>query len=329
MTAAPRRYVVVGAGAVGGTIGGRLALAGRDVLLVARGAHGEAVRRSGLRLRDPGGESTVPIACVATPAEVAWREGDVAVLATKVQQAAVALDDLAAAAPPSTPVLCATNGLEGERLALRRFANTYAIVVMLPAEHLQPGVVTAYSAPVLGTLDIGRYPNGADELAADVATDFEAAGFASRADADVMRRKRQKLFLNLANVLEAACGRGTDVGDLYATARAEAEAAMRAAGLTWASDEEDRARREESGMGMRPVAGERRQGGSTWQSLARGTGETEADYLNGEIVLLGRLHGVPTPVNAMLQRVARELATSGEPPGSRTPADLRRACSAN
>jgi 2-dehydropantoate 2-reductase len=73
---------------------------------------------------------------------------------------------------------------------------------------------------------------------------------------------------------------------------------------------------------MRRVAGERRGGGSTWQSLARGTGETEADYLNGEIVLLGRVHGVPTPVNELLQQLARELATSGAAPGSVDPDDL-------
>lgn len=42
----------------------------------------------------------------------------------------------------------------------------------------------------------------------------------------------------------------------------------------------------------------------------------ESDYLNGEVVLLGRLHGVPTPVNALLQRLANELARTGAPPGS-------------
>ena len=73
---------------------------------------------------------------------------------------------------------------------------------------------------------------------------------------------------------------------------------------------------------MRRIDGERRGGGSTWQSLARGTGRVETDLLNGEIVLLGRLHGVPTPVNALLQDVANELARTGAPPASLTEADL-------
>jgi 2-dehydropantoate 2-reductase len=290
---------------------------------VARGAHGEAIRSGGLRLREPDRDELLAIDCVPSPAEIAWSGDEVVVLATKVHQAVVALDDLADAAPAGVAVVCATNGLEGERLALRHFDSVYAMVVVLPAEHLEPGLVTAYGVPVPGILDVGRYPSGVDDRAAAIAADLAAAGFASRPDADVLRKKRAKLLLNLANVLEAACGPGADTADLWAAARAEAEAAMRAAGLAWASDEEDTARRVETGLRLRTVGGERRAGGSTFQSLARGTGDTEADYLNGEIVLLGRLHGVPTPVNAMLQRVARDLALRGAPPGSLTVDDLR------
>jgi 2-dehydropantoate 2-reductase len=314
---------VVGAGAIGGTIGGRLHQAGRDVVLVARGAHGDAIRAGGLLLRDPDGEARLVVECELAPRDVAWRDDDVVVLATKTQQAEAALRDVAVAAPSSVAVVCATNGLEAERIALRRFARVYGMTVMLPAEHLAPGVVTAYSAPVTGILDVGCHPAGADGLATAIADDLEAASFASQADPDIARRKRTKLLMNLANVLQAACGDGVDVGDLWQAARGEATACFEAAGLAWASDEEDAARRAESGLGMRPVGGERRGGGSTWQSLARATGETEADFLNGEVVLMGRLHGVPTPVNALLQQVARELALAGAPPGSLTPEELR------
>ena len=54
---------------------------------------------------------------------------------------------------------------------------------------------------------------------------------------------------------------------------------------------------------------------STAQSLARRTGAVEVDYLNGEIVLLGRLHGVATPVNLALQSVLGHAAASGIEPG--------------
>ena len=61
---------------------------------------------------------------------------------------------------------------------------------------------------------------------------------------------------------------------------------------------------------------------SSWQSLARGTGSIEADYLNGEIVFLGRLHGVPTPVNLLLQRTAAQAAREGRAAGSMTVEEL-------
>ena len=51
---------------------------------------------------------------------------------------------------------------------------------------------------------------------------------------------------------------------------------------------------------------------------------TEIDYLNGEIVLLGRLHGVPTPINAGLQSVANRMAREGAAAGSMSEAELER-----
>ena len=48
----------------------------------------------------------------------------------------------------------------------------------------------------------------------------------------------------------------------------------------------------------------------------------ETDWLNGEVVRLGRLTGVPTPVNAMLQRETWRLVSEGGEPGSRRPTDL-------
>ena len=55
---------------------------------------------------------------------------------------------------------------------------------------------------------------------------------------------------------------------------------------------------------------------------SRGTGTVEADYLNGEIVLLGREHGVPTPVNDVLQRTANAFARERREPGSMSVAEL-------
>jgi 2-dehydropantoate 2-reductase len=315
-----RRWVVVGAGAVGGTIGGRLHQSGAEVVLVARGAHGAAIQERGQRLLDPDAEALIRVPCVERPAELDWRAGDVVLLATKTQDAAAALDAVAGRAP-DVPVVCATNGLEAERLALRRFPDVHAILVMLPSIHLEPGVVEALSVPCTGILDVGLATGGHDEVDADLAAALRAATFASEPRPDIMRRKRTKLLLNLANVIEAACGPDAAYGEVFAAARAEGTAVLDAARLPYASEQEDRERRGDLIRIRRPPGG-RRAGGSTWQSLARGTASSEVDYLNGEVVLLGRLHNVPTPVNAALQRLGRELVVTGAAPGSMTAAEL-------
>ena len=135
--AGPMRYVVIGAGAIGGTIGGRLAEAGREVVLVARGAHLAALRKSGLRLDDPERSRTLRLPAVGGVGEVGWRTGDVALLCTKTQDTEAVLDALRAAAP-DVPVVCAQNGVANERFAAARFAAVQAMCVMLPAEHIAP-----------------------------------------------------------------------------------------------------------------------------------------------------------------------------------------------
>ncbi|RZT89142.1 2-dehydropantoate 2-reductase [Pseudonocardia sediminis] len=322
------RYVVIGAGAVGGTIGARLAEAGRDVVLVARGRHLDAIReQGGLRLDDPDRSRVVGVPAVASVDEVDWRPGDVAVLATKTQDTEPILDALAARAP-DVVVACAQNGVANERMAAARFARVQAVLVILPAEHYEPGVVIASSVPVPGVLDVGTYPSGVDDVSDAIAADLTAAGFSSRADPAVMEGKYGKLLTNLANALDAACASDDPaVDELREAAADEGERALAAAGITARTGDDDRVRREGL-ITQRPVGGRERGGSSSWQSLQRGAGSIEAEFLNGEIVALGAAHGVATPVNAVLTRVAGEMAAAGEQPGSRRGQDLLAAVAA-
>lgn len=306
------RFIVFGAGAIGGVIGARLHQSGREVVLIARGAHLAAIRERGLSVLDPDGAVTLRIEAVAHPAEARITRDDVVLLAVKSQQTAAALAALSAAAPPEVAVACAQNGVANEPMALRLFPNVHGIAVLCPTAHLEPGVVEAYAAPTTGILDVGRYPEGSDEQSADLALALRGAGFDSEARPDIMRWKHGKLLDNLGNALEAICGPAARGGQVARLAREEGVACLHAAGIAFA--ERDRARAE--AIRPRPVAGRKRGGGSTWQSLARGSGSVECDYLNGEVVLLGRRHGVPTPVNELLQRVVSELAREARPPGS-------------
>jgi 2-dehydropantoate 2-reductase len=127
--------------------------------------------------------------------------------------------------------------------------------------------------------------------------------------------------MNLANSLEALCGRPAYDTPLLTTVRDEGMTVLRAAGIDFVSEADDRARRGDL-LRIHPIDGERRGGGSTWQSLQRGLGSVESDYLNGEIVLLGRIHGVPTPINELLRQECNAAARAGRSPGSVDPADL-------
>ncbi len=138
-----------------------------------------------------------------------------------------------------------------------------------------------------------------------------------------MRWKYGKLLANLNNAIEAICGRdaGGAAADLARRAAAEGSAVLDAAGIAHASRAESAAVRGDQ-VRVLPVNGSPRSGGSSWQSLARRTGSIEADFLNGEIVLLGRKLGIPTPVNEVLQRLANQAARERATPGSTTPGDI-------
>ncbi|MGW2565142.1 ketopantoate reductase family protein [Streptomyces sp. NPDC001537] len=328
------RYIIIGAGAVGGSIGGRLAGAGHEVVLVARGAHHAALRDGGLRLKVPDGEYAHRLPTVEGPHGLGELRGDdVLVLAVKTQDTVDALGTWGpvpvaggGTAAERLPLFCAQNGVEGQRLALRVFRRVYGVCVWLPSTFVEPGVVSAAGAPLTGILHLGRHPHGTDETARLVGADLEKTGyFEAPVVPDVARWQYAKLLSNLGNALEAVAGPIADDAavTLYARVRAEGEAVLDAAGIAYASVEEQQAVRGHK-VDLVPLDGAPRGGGSSWQSLTRGTGTIEADHLNGEIALLGRLNGVPTPLNELLQHLANTFARERRAPGSLPVEDLVR-----
>jgi 2-dehydropantoate 2-reductase len=315
------RFVVLGAGAVGGVVGGRLFQYGQDVVLLARGDHARVIASDGLTLASATGVVTLPVPVVESPGEVDWQPGDVVLMAVKSQETDEALVQLSASTSTSTPVVCMQNGVANEPAALRRFENVYAMCVMCPAAHLEPGVVVAESSPVTALLDIGRYPEGLDRTAEAVAEALNASTCQSVPRRDIMRWKYTKLLSNLVNAVDALCGPAGRSSRLAELAREEGRAVLRTAGIAFVSQEEDSARRGDL-LSPTEVVGYDRGGSSSWQSLARSTGTIETDYLNGEIVLLGRLHGVATPVNELLRQLADKRAREHGKPGTTSPEEI-------
>ena len=336
------RYIIIGAGAIGGGIGGRLHESGQEVVLVARGPHLTALRADGLRFSTPeGGTRTLRVPAVGGPEELELGPEDVLVLAVKTQHSAGLLEAWSGrpvaggdgttgggTAGESLPLLCAQNGVENERLALRWFRRVYGVAVWMPATHLEPGRVAVPGAPLSGFLHLGRCPapTGPDPTAHAIAADLEGARFRAPVQEDVMRWKYGKLIGNLGNALDALTdpagpAEQAAVAELYRRARAEGEAVLTAAGIPYASVAEQLEQRGEL-MELVPLEGVELGGSSSRQSLARGAGSIEADYLNGEITLLARLHGVPAPVNETLRRLATAYAREGRAPGSLPVAEL-------
>jgi 2-dehydropantoate 2-reductase len=328
------RYIIIGAGGIGGAIGGRLADAGHDVVLIARGANAAALREHGLRLALPDRVIVAQLPVFDSVTDLTLQPDDVLVLCVQSQDSAPLLAALAvmpvgtSTAGRVLPLVCAQNGTSNEREALRLFAHVHGIEMVLSASRFEPGRVAAEGWPVSGVLEIGRYPNGSDETDHQIAADLGASGFIIDVRDDVMAWKRTKLLNNLRNALQAMCGLDLNAEDeaIVATVRSqaidEARACFAAAGQSILSPAEWDARNSGELMGRRPVEGAERAGGSTWQSLTRGATAVETDYLNGEIVLLGRLHGIPTPANENIQQMMWDFIRLNRPVGSLSSAEL-------
>jgi 2-dehydropantoate 2-reductase len=314
-------FVVFGAGAIGGVVGARLHQAGFAVTLIARGAHLDAIANDGLELVTPEERVVLRIPAAGSPADVAWTGDDVVLLATKSQDSLDALLAVRDAAGPATPVVCLQNGVENERVAARLLDSVYGGVVMCPAAHLKAGVVEAYGTTLTGMIDVGRYPDGVDARCEQVCAALEGSRFTSHPADDVMRCKHAKLLLNLGNAVEALCGPGPGTDELAERVRAEGRDVLTAAGIPHEAPEVAGLGSRWRRMGVRDIDGRSRAGSSTWQSLTRGL-PLETDYLNGEIALLGRRHGVPTPVNSALCHLAWEAAREGWVPGILSPDDV-------
>ncbi len=266
------RFVIYGAGAIGGLVGARLFQHGHDVTLIARGEHAHALR-SGLVVEDPTTTVTLKMPVETTPAAVGWHDDTVVLLCVKSHDTDTAIRDLSVTAPPSTPVVCMQNGVENERRVQRYFTNTYGAVVMCPATHLRPGVVVAHSAPITGLLDVGRYPAGVDAVALSLADAIDATSFSSLPRGDIMRWKYRKLLTNLANAVEALCGPAARLSPVAQAAEREGAEVLAAAGIDVATIEEDRVRRSDH-LRTATNGSTTWRGGSSWQSLAGAPGRS-------------------------------------------------------
>lgn len=314
------RAIVYGAGAIGGVVGGHLALVGNDVVLVGRSGHMSAIRQQGLRFVTPTGTHTLRVSAVTAPDQVDFRPDDVVLLCVKSQNTDEALRDLRGVIE-DVPIFCLQNGVRNEEIATQYFPRVYGVMVRVGGVFIANGEVIARRDPP-GWLIMGRYPVGTDDPVEAVASNLRNAGFYVLTTSDVMPYKWGKLMLNLTNAIGAITNvRGGDSNRIAEAARQEAQEILSQAGIRWVSTEELALEWPESTMRPRSSLDTEAQS-STWQSLARQQGTVETDFLNGEIVRVAKRLGKKAPVNEMLSHIAQEMAAKRELPGKYTPEAL-------
>ncbi|MGI1663253.1 ketopantoate reductase family protein [Palleronia sp. KMU-117] len=136
------KIAVMGAGGIGGYVGGRLAEAGAEVTLIARGAHLDALRRNGLTIETPQGTVRLPeVRAVGAPAEVG--PVDLVLFTVKLADAEGAAGALAPLLGPQTRILTLQNGIDSKAILERQVGAGRVAegIIYLAAYIREPGVI--------------------------------------------------------------------------------------------------------------------------------------------------------------------------------------------
>jgi 2-dehydropantoate 2-reductase len=333
-----RRYVIFGAGAIGGALAGLLARAGERVVCVARPAQAEALRQ-GITFKRGNEEFIRQVEAVTAAHELQPESGDVIVITVKSQATEAAIEELAAVYPDTTPIVCLQNGVTNEDVAARRFKNIYAALVFFSATQMTPSRIGLTRGR---SIAIGGYPEGVDAIARRISNDFQRTGFEVMASPFTMAMKWSKFVVNLNNATYAITGYYVEQGAadaemrrLLTDVREEGLRVLDAAGIAVEPppgeaspirirefNEKSKAPPPDADALMNLPESERTYP-SMWQDLELGRRTSEVDYLNGVIVDLGRKHGIPTPYNSALLDIVNRMLAEGRRPGIHTPAELR------
>ena len=325
------KIAIIGAGAIGGYVGVKLALAGEDVTFVARGANLEAIRRDGMKLIMHDGTQHQAREVKATDDYTAAGAQDLVILAMKAHQLEAVASDVPSLFSRDTAVVTMQNGipywyfhkhggaLEGRPVLsvdpqgdiLRRIPPERVVgcVVYPASELIAPGVVRHIEG---NRFPVGELDGSASERVTRISRCFANAGFKAPVLADIRAEIWLKLWGNLTFNPISALTRATLVDicqyrptrDLAAAMMGEAQAVAQHLGITFRVDLEKR---------IEGAAKVGKHKTSMLQDIeARRAPEIEA--LVGAVMELGVLTGAPTPyinaVHALTTLLAMSVAQS-------------------
>ncbi|MCY3989681.1 MAG: 2-dehydropantoate 2-reductase [Caldilineaceae bacterium] len=328
----PLRILIIGAGAIGCFVGGKLASAGHAVKLVGRPGTTAALQSRGLELHAADGavERIPSVSAVSSLREAFPDSYDLAILAVKSYDTETVLDELAPAEallPPA--ILSLQNGVGNEEQIAARFGpqRVLAGTITAPVEVKEPGVVqVTKSTFAVGLADF--HGGIADPKSNSLSSSFSSAGLPAKVYNDAYSMKWSKLLMNMiGNATSAILAEPPAVtfadpriADLEIDALREALRVMAAAGIRPLNVEKYPLRTLAPLLrfGPRPllrsalhrVVGGARGGKmpSLFLDLESGKRGSEVAWYNGAIVRKGVEVGVETPANCLLTETVQKLA---------------------
>jgi len=293
------RIAIMGAGGVGGCLGGLLAKAGNDVSLIARGEHLEAIRSNGLKLIRPDGEFVVKVDATDDPAEVG--PVDLIIYTVKTFHNRSVITTLKPLMGEETSIITLQNGVESHEL----LGSVLGPSNILPgaywaSAHIQtPGVI---SEDVLSKLSFGEIEVTESLRALDIRKVFRDAGIEADISTDPVQVLWQKFVVlsSLAGITSAAQTRASellkfpDARKMFLDALEEALAIGMARGIDLS---ENLAQESLEWIDTLP----------DFQVSMHADFEagrvTELEALSGAVIRLGKQIGVKTPVHSFFYSV--------------------------
>ncbi len=297
-----QHVVILGAGAIGSLYGARLSTS-RDVTIVGRAAHVEAIRRDGLRIVGLEPEH------YRVPAAIRLETihpKTLVILTTKVSDNAAAIAGIRHLVRPDTVILCLQNGLGGEDI-VRRVAPAGTLVLrgltQFGAIFRAPGVIEFKAA--------GSTVVEAHAVSDDLAQMFTACGLEGRVTGTINADVWRKLIANcVINPITSMMG--TDVGSIADHRLNPVKHLVIAECLAVAAAEGVQLDGDVLAF-INTTFGPSRNRASMLQDLARGHA-TEIDFMNGAVAELGRTHGIECAMNAALATIIRRLERHAQDP---------------
>mgnify|MGYP002623504036 FL=1 len=316
------KIAVMGAGALGGYFGGRLAAAGHNVTLIARGAHLAAIRADGLRILSPRGDLHLPgIGATDDPAAVGPVDAILFMVKTyDLEHAAEAIRPMLG---PETFVVTCQNGVSApERLAAAIGPERVVPgVARIPGEVAQPGVIR-HTAP-LDILIFGEAAGGVSARCERLAAALNDAGMTPKAH-PAIRHELWSKMISQAMLASLTALTRLDLGPLRETLQTrqlmtDAMEEAAAVGRAEVPDLPD----DLIAANWAFLDGLPREMHASMLDDLRNGKRLEVDHLSGDIVRLGRRHGIPTPIHftfwAALKPYADGPVAAPRPDGAPVP----------